>query len=63
VVTATVDIVEWHCVCLEFIVVSAKEDIVQSYCIGCVEFIVVTNTVYLCNGIVLGWSLLWLQQQ
>jgi len=34
-VKATVDIVQWYCVLLEFIVVTATVDIVQCYCVVC----------------------------
>ena len=43
-VTATVDIVQWYCVVLEFIVVTATVDIVQWYRVVS-EFIVVPATV------------------
>jgi len=35
VVTATVDIVQWYCDCVEFIVVTATVGIVQLYCVLC----------------------------
>jgi len=44
VVKATVDIVQWYCVCVEFVVVTVTVDIVQWYCVV-LEFIVVTVTV------------------
>ena len=43
-VTATIEIVQWYCVVLEFILVRARVDILQWYCVV-LEFIVVTATV------------------
>ena len=43
-VKTTVDIVQWYCVVLEFIVATATEVKVQWYCVV-LEFIVVTATV------------------
>jgi len=47
--TATVVIVQWYCVVLEFIVVTATVDLVQLYCV-LLEFIVVTATLYILQG-------------
>ena len=44
--------------------VTATIDIVQCYCVVCVEFIVVTvNSRYNVMVLCFVWSLLWLQQQ
>jgi len=42
--TATVDIVQWYCFLLEFIVVKSTVDLVQWYCVV-LEFIVFTARV------------------
>ena len=44
VATASVDIVQYYCLALEYIVVTATVDIVQWYCV-CLDFIEVTATV------------------
>jgi len=46
VVTATVDIVQWFCVVLEFIVVTATVHMVQWYCVLCIVYCVERNTSY-----------------
>ena len=43
-ITAIVDVVQWYCVLLEFIVVTSTVDIAQWYCVV-KEFIVVKATV------------------
>ena len=49
---------------MEVILIKSTVVIVQSYCIVCVEFIVVTTTVDMLNVHVLCvWRLLWLQRQ
>ena len=62
-VTATVDIVQWYCVCVEIIVVTATVNIVQWYCVLFGVYFGYSNSRY--SAIVLSfvWSLLWLQQQ
>jgi len=45
-VTATIDIVQWYCVVLEFFVVTERVDIVQCYCVVCGDFYVYSNSRY-----------------
>ena len=62
-VTAKVDIVQWICVVLEFIVATATGYIMKWYCVV-LEIIVVTANLIYCNGTVLCvWSLFLLKQQ
>ena len=45
-VKATVFIVQWYCVVLEFIVVTATEYIVQWYCVECGIYCGLNNSRY-----------------
>jgi len=63
VVTATVDIVQWYCVVLEFIVVSATVDIVQWYCVVCGVYSGYCKIRYSAMVLCCVWSLLCLKQQ
>jgi len=44
---------------VEFIVVTAKVDIVQWYCVVCVVFIVVKAKKYIVQWYSVVWNLLW----
>jgi len=44
-------------------VVTTSDDIVQCYCVGCVEYIVVIAKVDIVQWYCVVWSILWLQQQ
>jgi len=59
VLRATICIVQWYCVVLDFIVVTATVDIVQWYCIGCGNYCDYSNS--RCSAMLLHCvcSLLW----
>ena len=61
--TATVHIVQWYCVVMEFIVVTAAVDIVQWYCVVCGVYCGYSNSRYSAMVLYCVWGLLWLQQQ
>ena len=61
--TATVDIVQWYCVVLEFTVVKATVDIVQWYLVVCGVYCGYSNSRYSAMVLCCLWSLLWLQHQ
>ena len=61
-VTATVYIVQRHCVVLEFIVVTASVDIVQLYCVVCGVYCGYINRRYSAMLLCCVWRSLWLQQ-
>jgi len=61
-VKATVDIVQWYCVLLEYIVVTATVGIVQWYCVVCGVYCGYSNCRYSAMVLCCLWSLLWLKQ-
>jgi len=63
VVTATVDIVQFYCVIVEFIVVTATVSMVQCYCVVCVVYCCFSNIRSSAMILCCLWSLLWLQHQ
>ena len=62
-VTATVVILQWYCVLVEFIVVKATVDIVQCYCVVCGDKCGYNISRYSAMVLCCVWSLLCLKQQ
>jgi len=63
VVTATVDIVQWFCVCVEFFVVTLTVVIVQWYLVLFGVYCGYSNSRYSAMLLCFVWSLLLLQHQ
>jgi len=57
VVTVTVDIVQWYCVVLEFIVFTVTVDIEQRYCVVCGVYCGDSNSRYSAMVLCCLWSL------
>jgi len=60
---ATIDIVQWYCVQLEFIEGTATVDIVQCYCVVCGDYCDYSNSRYSAMLLSFVLRLLWLHQQ
>jgi len=63
VVKATVDIGQWYCVDVVFIVVTATVDTGQWYCVVWGVYCSYSKSRYSAMVLCCVWSLLWLQQQ